>query len=1361
MKKCLTLLSFCWVMVSQVVFGQISFNPSTTSGCTPLPINFSNTSSVGVHFDWNFGDGFYANDTYNASHTYTTAGTYNVDLYAYDAVYNYLGYTSVQIIVSGQPNTIYLADLVCPLDQISFGSPVNAPFYTWNFGDGTTINTTDQYVSHVYSSSGIYNVSMSFYEQACGSNYTVTDVITVSSSLPNFGGYPSIYIYETTVCPGATVHAGTNTGYQQYVWDFDNGTFGSGTSEEVIYSSTGVYDVSVTLTNGCGVDTTLFEQVTVNNSIPAPAIPITGPTEVCVGEEFSLQANGPQDIIYTWNMGDGSPVESGNQSYIYHEYATAGNYTVTLTIENQCGNTTTQTYNVAATTTAPVYDAQFQVYPNTVCPGDAINYYLPWTYDYYIDFGDGTGATDGGSHTYTTVGTYPLYAIVQNACGSSAILYDTVYVLNNLPITNSVYADANPDPACPGSDVEFFAATGFSSYHWNFGDGFTAPLSSATHPYVNPGTYTYSVTITNGCGADTTLFNTVAIQPNLPLSNLEWNVYASSACPGSTVYMSVEDEGDDVDVTWNFGDGSAPATTMFTSHVYDTPGNYTITLVAVNGCGSDSTVTHNISINNSVTPDSNPDLQVGAQTPGCVGDNLYFIAIPAGIGTISWDFGDGNTGFSDQFIISEGQPIAAGFHSYSAPGTYTATATITNGCGNSYDTDIIVEVSGPGSGVPAGVFFWHDETEVSCEGQAVTFFSVGCGTYIWDFGDGTGSLITYNSLSPVEHVYDNDGSFNVTVNGFNACGSTDATDDVIVIPDSEIDVVTNTVQDSDCGVNNGVAIVTATGGTQPYNYSWTSGDQTVLADSLGSGIYIVSVTDNNGCSTEAIAAVSDDQGPVIILENIVDNECYGQNNGVISVSVLGGAPPYTISWSNGDVAQDIFGLESGPYEIFVTDANGCFAAESFTVGGPEESILSVYSQPATCGSFNGAATAAISNGTAPFTYIWPNVTGSMNNTSGLAPGVHELMVIDGNACLIQKDFVINEMNGAVIVTDSITEATCSGDLSGVYISTIGGAAPFIYDWSNASSNQDLTNVLPGEYTVEVTGADGCSSYMFYDVEISAPDQTEICMVTVDTLSSSNIVVWVPVNSPEVVSYNIYKESSESGLYFLIANQSADSISQYNDYASNPAIKAWRYKVAAVSNCGNVAELSEPHKTIHLSSNLGVGGVVNLIWDHYNGFAYDTYYIKRYHPSTGWMTIDSVSAMNISYTDLTPPSDSNLVYVVDIVPPSTCTAFKVQDHNSSRSNKSALNMPGGEPLSVNEIETPSLNIYPNPTSGLVQIMYTTIISELKIYDLSGQFVYRSNNTSNVIDVDCAAFARGVYTVQLTTENGMLYSKLVKQ
>ncbi len=428
---------------------------------------------------------------------------------------------------------------------------------------------------------------------------------------------------------------------------------------------------------------------------------------------------------------------------------------------------------------------------------------------------------------------------------------------------------------------------------------------------------------------------------------------------------------------------------------------------------------------------------------------------------------------------------------------------------------------------------------------------------------------------------------------------------------------------------------------------------------------------------------------------------------------------------------------------------------------PQKSNISVIASNADCNSVSGNVTAIINNGTPPYNYIWPNATGPSNQTSGLNPGIHSLLVIDGNTCLLEKDFAVNEIGGPIIVTDSTFTGTCNGDLSDIYISTIGGQAPFDYTWSNGSTDQDLIDVLPGDYTVEVSSASGCSSYQFFTVEESLPQQTSICMVDVDTTTNTNLVVWEDLSDPGISSYNIYKESSQAGLYFLIANQDADSLTEYYDYLSDPSIRSWSYKVAAVDDCGNEAGLSDEHKTIHLTQNVGINGEVNLLWDHYEGFSYSTYYINRWHPQTDWEVIDSVSSNSISYTDFNPPSDSNLIYMISINTPGQCTPAKAQDYNSSRSNKPRINMPDEDnDVGLNE-EASEVVLYPNPTDGQVTIIYNSSITGIEVYDLTGKLVIYDNELNeNKVEFDLSQFETGIYSFKLFTQDSVINGKVVK-
>ena len=1353
--KCL--LIGCAVTFSAISNAQFSFNPSATSGCAPLPVSITNTSSSGVHFDWDFGDGAIATDVTNPSHTYLNGGNYYITMWAYDAGYSYLGQTDLEIQVTGAPQGINTASYsVCPNDV--FGMNVYIPgnnSYSWDFGDGTFSSGSD-YVEHSYTAQGTYYPEVTI-TSTCGT-YVVEDTIVVSNALPFFGGYPFISVSSLSVCPGAQLFGFTEDIYSNYAWDYGDGGSSSVNNPNWSYASNGSYLVQLTITNGCGVDTILSNNITVSNSTPVQNAQSQVPDTVCPGEFFFADSWADDGVSFSWNMGDGSPLI--NDQSAYYAYAALGTYTATVTITNDCGNTDVLTETIVVSNTAPVNGAYLDISSTSVCPGDGIYFSSNYDYDYYIDYGDGDGSDTYGYHSYDNPGDYVVTATIQNACGNSVVLTDTITVQSNLAVdANNIYPYAYPSPACPGTEIELSANYGYQTYHWDFGDGTTSSNEQPGHIYNTPGNYTVTLTVTNGCGSQAIVTTPVVIQTNLLIQDVNFNISADTICPGDAVFFDADNDDGSIATFWDLGDGTT-TTNFATSHVYAAIGVYPIELTVTNGCGNDSIVYDTVVVSNSYQPVAG-DYQAFAQDEGCLGDELYFVLIPAGAGNITWDFGDGNsTSQVTQILVQGVTEVDVAFHAYTAIGQYWAKYTITNSCGNSITDSILVDVGTVGDQQTVDVSFWWDETQTSCQGQPVEFMAAGGASYIWDFGDGTGQLLTNSSLTPVYHTYADPGSYTVTVNSVNSCGNTDDSDEQIYIPQSQMDVSTNTVTEPNCGDNNGLAIVSVTGGMPPYSYSWTNGDSGVIADSLSSGVYVVTVTDNNDCSNEGIATVSDQEGVVILVDNVVDVDCFGAENGSISVSILGGQPPYTILWSNGDQTEDIFGLQAGPYEIFVTDANGCFSVESIEVLQPAKSNVSVITTKATCGFNDGTASASVNNGTGPFNFIWPNTTGPSNTTGGLAPGIHTLLVIDGNTCLLQKDFAINEVGGPIIVTDSTNFGTCNGNLSSIFISTIGGQGPFTYAWSNGTSAQDLTGVIPGAYTLQVQSVSGCSSFATYTVAESQPLQPTICMVDVDTLTGTNLVVWDPITAAGIDSYNIYKESSEAGLYYLIGNQSADSLSQYFDYLSDPGIRSWRYKISSVDDCGNESELSNRHKTIHLTSNKGVLGEYNLIWDHYQGFNYTTYYINRWHPTTDWMVIDSVSANATSYTDQNAPGDSNLVYMISINTPGLCTAAKATDYNSSRSNKNANNVAPPNSSGIDEMKV-ELTIFPNPSNGIVTVRYDKGITGVRVMDMAGNIVVIDDNVNgNNYSVDLTAFESGIYTIQIMSGDSLLNGKIIK-
>lgn len=1366
MKKQYILSSLLSIFTFLAINAQVSFTADVTSGCGPLTVNFTNTSTAGATWNWSFGDGTSSSSAHSPSHTYNNSGYVSVYLDAYGSGGAYLGGFSMNINVLGGPQGFNLQnDSVCPNDQADFFVFGIGNSWEWNFGDGTTFTENSSYngASHAYTASGTYAVSVDV-TNSCGT-YTIDTSIVVNNNVP-FGNTPNLYVSVDSVCPNAQVYMVAEYNLSAYSWDFGDG--GSSVGNDVIYtySTLGNYTVSVDITNGCGITATVTDNIVVHNNMPVTGAYISGLDTICPGQEVNLNSWSDNGLTYEWDMGDGSPIIT--DQYVYHTYSSIGVYNVNLLITNYCGSTLNVPYEVVVNNNAQITSPSFQVSQNQACPGDLVEFYLSDEYNYYLNFGDGNGTTSEWRHGYSAVGSYPISITYQNSCGNSLTLYDTIHVADNLPFTGSPYANINNSTLCINSEAEFYAQSGYASYVWDFGDGGTSTNKDAGHIYNAAGTYNASVEVTNGCGASTTVFVPVNILDNMPVTDLDYQIYGDSACPNDEV-MFVGQDYNGLTYSWDFGDG-AFSNESFTSHTYISTGFYTISITATNGCGNDSTVLDSIVVDNNVYPGPNT-VQVFNQPQGCIGDELYFVVAPSGAGDYTWDFGDGNSTTSTFPLIVEGEgSYDVALHPFLASGNYEAYFSVTNGCGNVYYDTMQVQIGAIGDSVQVNTAFFYNEDEASCQGQPVEFSAVGASSYTWNFGDGTGILITEGSLVPVYHTYANPGTYNIVVNGFNNCGNSDSRTEEIFIPQSLIDITTNAVQLANCGENDGMAVVSATGGMPPYQYGWSNGDNSVIADSLGSGLYIITVTDNNDCSSEGIVTVDDNQGPTILVDNITNLGCYGGASGTISVSILGGAPPYEIIWSNGDQTEDVFGLVAGPYEIFVTDANGCMGMESITVTQPEEAIVSIITQSSSCGNNTGGALAVISNGAAPYNYIWPNQTGPVNQTGGLASGMHELLVIDANTCLLQQDFVINEVTAPIILLDSVVTGTCSGDLSSIYINTIGGLGPFTINWSDGTTDEDLTDVLPGDYDVEITGSNGCSSYFTYSVEMTSPDENAICIVSVDTVQGGNLVVWEPVQATGVDYYNVYKESSQSGLYYLIGTTDADSLSFYHDVNSAPQIRSWRYKISAVDNCGNESDLSDEHKTIHLTANLGVGSVVNLIWDNYEGFSYPTFYVNRYHPTTGWMVIDSLGANLNSYTDATPPSDSNLVYQVTINAPGLCSAQKAQDHNTTRSNRASINLPEEEtetenPDAIEESLAAEIGIMPNPTNGIFTLYFDGKATErnIEIFDLQGKRLANKlcAKENKTIGFDISEFETGIYIIQISADSQSIYRKIVKQ
>ncbi len=273
-----------------------------------------------------------------------------------------------------------------------------------------------------------------------------------------------------------------------------------------------------------------------------------------------------------------------------------------------------------------------------------------------------------------------------------------------------------------------------------------------------------------------------------------------------------------------------------------------------------------------------------------------------------------------------------------------------------------------------------------------------------------------------------------------------------------------------------------------------------------------------------------------------------------------------------------------------------------------------------------------------------------------------------------------------------------------------------YDWTTPATESEQCLIRISDYYLDfVSDTSNTFSVLSYPA-------TPICMVTVDSTSNRNTIVWEKPVSPLIYQFIIYKESAVAGNYEMIGTTGYNDFSTFADTNSNPAIKSYRYKLGFTDAAGHIFPAGNLHQTIHLSINQGVGNSWNLIWTDYLGFNVGSYNIYRGTNPASMTLITSISASFNSYTDLNVPA-GYIYYMVEVVNPNGCNpTLKSNDYSNSRSNIATNKSLGTD----QHAENLNVTIYPNPVSDLLNLSITGSDGSspkiIELRDCPGQVVY---------------------------------------
>ncbi len=818
-------------------------------------------------WDWDFGDGTPHSYIQNPAHLYAQPGVHNVTL----TITNANGCTAtiahqVKVIPKPVASFIYSSgnctgSPVSFFDQ-SYTSEGYIAKWIWDFGDGNTITITTpgtQNVTHTYVNAGNYNATLTI-QTADSCSASVSHLVTVTATpMANFSS-------TDTNCQQSPVQfydlSQQNGGGPIVTWEWDFGDPGSGVNNhsaqqhpEHVYQTSGTFQVTLIVTNVNNCRDTMTKSIEISG---LPTVDFEVDT-VCLGDttHFTDQtiANFGSLISWLWNFGDGNTSTVQNPS---HYYAASGTYQVSLTVTNS--------FSCSSSTMKPVIikvpPISSFTYENT-CVGagtqftDASTPGFGSITQWHWEFGDGdTSSLQNPAHTYADNGTFVVSLTVTNSQGCTDEYSLPITIFDQPEALFSSYSTFCPKGMVTFADHSIPSGSPIVGWYWIFEDGFYSTSSNPTYTFpVIDTTYQVTLIVTDENGCKDTIVNPVSVKPGF-----NFTFTADSACFGSITHFSAVNlaAGDTIhDLSWNFGDpasGTNNTSTLYNpTHAFTEPTTYIVKLKAYNSNNCIDSIYREVVVNPGPIADFGFD-----SIPHC--DSLVVFTNlsngnNAGIDTLIWQFGDGQTGIQTQ-------PLPTTItHQYNSFGSFDVSLTTINGngCRSSITKPIVVTCI-------ASAFTGLDT--IHCQKKPIIFVDSSgpvslINNWQWEFGDGSDSV--YSAYQPaVSHEYEYDGTYNVNlIVSFisNGVSISDTSWQTVVI--RKASVASFRVEDVCWGDTSRFINLTNNNNTEIDYTNWQFGDGTSISDTSSSGApahlyphpgyYTVSyvVANNNGCTDTA------------------------------------------------------------------------------------------------------------------------------------------------------------------------------------------------------------------------------------------------------------------------------------------------------------------------------------------------------------------------------------------------------------------------------------------------------------------------------------------------------------------------------
>ncbi len=984
----------------------------------------------------------------------------------------------------------------------------NAPFsYQWQGVGG--FSATQQFPIRPLSDTtmaGLYQI-------------TVTDVNGCSASgstsvVVGLNPVAGVSVSQASYCVGSIIQLNANGGLN-YQWTSPQSLIFNANPVLVpnanISDHNGIWRVTVTDVNGCTatngiqVNVTANPSLSINNSVPV----------FCQGNTSTLTAisNSPISLTYTWSNGLPGTISQTVSPLTSTAY--------NLTITDALGCTASASTNV---TVNPL--------PTAHAGPDV---FIPTTATYSPPIGVGTGGTAPYTYLWTTSPT--------NQLGDSSIVETPVFGpmsaaqtqicvtvtdvagctatdcanVDTVTCPLGIVANISVDTICSGQTFALSSTVsgnaGALSYQWASLPLVPSFVSNVANPglfLVNtPGSYTFNVTVTdagNNCSDVSSIDLVVNARPILSLVNGD-NPY----CEQEMISLSVNSAGTVGPYTYSWtgpnGFNSGLQSPTIPNCTIINEGQYSVLVADGNGCTSQGNIGVNVN--------TNPVATAANDAPVCIGGSFNLVA--SGGFTYQWTSPEG-------FTINGATPVRSNANP-AMGGLYTVQVTNLNGCTSTATTTVTVRPSPVITASPGGPY---------CAGQSINLFATGALSYQWISPTGAllnGDAPVIANANPAIH----NGTFCVTATDNVGCTTSNCVS--VQVNPLPIAVASNA---GDYCPGNTIDIFAAGGNSYlwsgPQGYTSSLQNNSISNGStINGGLYTVTVTDVNGCSSIASTTVLVNGTPLFTNVGSTSPYCVGQPI-ALSSTLVGGiqyvwsGPNNYIATAQHPVRPNATLADSGTYNVTATDLNYCTATASTVVSVNVAGTLVAQGDTVCTGATIGL-NATIANGN---TYVWQAPSGALYNNQNQSvtladstahTGIWSVTASDTNGCTATSTAQVVVLPLPSVSVSGLAFA-CSGDT--VQLNVSGGLA---YQWfTNDTTTSILVPVQTGNlqsnqnWSVSASDSNGCiATATGYIVVNPTPNPIinggvdTICNaaagVLLQTQSAGTSFTWSPTNQP--------------------------------------------------------------------------------------------------------------------------------------------------------------------------------------------------------------------------------------------------------